>query len=223
MNSDMNKEDREKKWVRLIEMTEHPERYTGQQWREVADDEEMAWLYRMMTESAQAFDAQRPLPDDEEVEEAWRELEQRRSFSITARRRRLRYAAVFTGILLSGVALAALYPRISRSLRHDTGITEQVGVEMAEARAVGDTVNPPVMVAQRKSEVVVFNGERLEQIVDTIAAYYGCKSVFVNEDAKALRLHLKWNQAESAESIVDKLNRFEKVNISISNQTVIVK
>jgi len=43
------------------------------------------------------------------------------------------------------------------------------------------------------------------------------------EEARHVRLYMKWNQSERAEAILERLNRFEKVNLTLSDNKIIVE
>ena len=73
----------------------------------------------------------------------------------------------------------------------------------------------------RKSpETIVFDNETFESIITRIGSYYEYTVIFNSEAVKSLRLYFRWNQALSIEEIVESLNNFEQINLTLSGKTI---
>ena len=70
---------------------------------------------------------------------------------------------------------------------------------------------------------VVFDNVELAQIMEQIAAHYKAEVEIENEDAGAYRLYFEWNSQETLEHVVERLNRFESINIELNNNKMTVK
>ena len=70
---------------------------------------------------------------------------------------------------------------------------------------------------------IVFDNVTLEQIIRETAEFYGMNYSFDREEPRLLRLHVKWNQQQPMDSFVSRLNRFEKFNIIINDNTIIIQ
>ena len=70
---------------------------------------------------------------------------------------------------------------------------------------------------------VVFDNVELAQIMAQIAAHYKAEVEIENEDAGAYRLYFEWNSQETLEHVVERLNRFESINIELNNNKMTVK
>ena len=83
-----------------------------------------------------------------------------------------------------------------------------------------DTVISGKAEPEATPEIVVFEDETLEAIMIRIAAYYDYKVIFNNNAAKSIRLYFRWNQALPIEDIVESLNNFEQITLSVNDETI---
>ena len=140
-------------------------------------------------------------------------------------------AASFVGLLLvSGVAFAAIhivrqYQKPEAPLAADT---------MAEANSSLFTLNSSLPADTIvKTEPVVFDNVTLDSIVKVIAAFHHLDMDLQNErqrvgasagmQASQLRFYFVWNQEESLQEVIEKLNMFEQVHLVIENGKLLVR
>ena len=53
-----------------------------------------------------------------------------------------------------------------------------------------------------------------------IGDFYGYKTEFNSENVRSLRLYFKWNQASTIQEIVESLNNFEQIHLTIEVETI---
>ena len=140
-------------------------------------------------------------------------------------------AASFVGLLLvSGVAFAAIhivrqYQKPEAPLAADT---------MAEANSSLFTLNSSLPADTIvKTEPVVFDNDTLDSIVKVIAAFHHLDMDLQNErqrvgasagmQASQLRFYFVWNQEESLQEVIEKLNMFEQVNLAVEDGKLMVR
>ena len=140
-------------------------------------------------------------------------------------------AASFVGLLLvSGVAFAAIhivrqYQKPEAPLAADT---------MAEANSSLFTLNSSLPADTIvKTEPVVFDNVTLDSIVKVIAAFHHLDMDVQNErqrvgasagmQASQLRFYFVWNQEESLQEVIEKLNMFEQVNLAVEDGKLMVR
>jgi len=140
-------------------------------------------------------------------------------------------AASFVGLLLvSGVAFAAIhivrqYQKPEAPLAADT---------MAEANSSLFTLNSSLPADTIvKTEPVVFDNVTLDSIVKVIAAFHHLDMDLQNErqrvgastgmQASQLRFYFVWNQEESLQEVIEKLNMFEQVNLAVEDGKLMVR
>lgn len=126
-------------------------------------------------------------------------------------------AAMFISILvLSGIAYAAIHI-VSQS--RQTQQTEQTSVIVRHQQTITESQAAPV---DTLALTYVFENVPLDEIIKDIVLYYHKAADIKNEQAHNLRLYYKWDRTATIESVVDDLNHFNHVNISIEDNKLIV-
>lgn len=126
-------------------------------------------------------------------------------------------AAMFISILvLSGIAYAAIHI-VSQS--RQTQQTEQTSVKVRHQQTITESQAAPV---DTFALTYVFENVPLDEIIKDIVLYYHKAADIKNEQAHNLRLYYKWDRTATIESVVDDLNHFNHVNISIEDNKLIV-
>ena len=135
-------------------------------------------------------------------------------------------AATIAVIFLSLTAIAAV---VGMSVKyfsaHNDGICNSISesVKKTEGFLSGsDSVYADEEFVGSATETIVFDNEPLETIISGIALYYGCEVLFRDVDSKSLRLYFRWNQELPVEEIVERLNNFEQIHISIEDKNIII-
>ena len=126
-------------------------------------------------------------------------------------------AAMFISILvLSGIAYAAIHI-VSQS--RQTQQTEQTSVKVRHQQTITESQAAPV---DTLALTYVFENVPLDEIIKDIVLYYHKAADIKSEKAHNLRLYYKWDRTATIESVVDDLNHFNHVNISIEDNKLIV-
>ncbi|MBR6180390.1 MAG: DUF4974 domain-containing protein [Prevotella sp.] len=144
-----------------------------------------------------------------------------------------RVAAVFSGIILAaGFAFAAIHiVRHHQDLKSANPESEMVN-PLPHQTIAPDTIIPmenprtdtATMAVQAVSmEPVAFDNVPLGEMLPEIAAYYQAEVSFRNEAARYLRFHFVWKREDGLEHAIEKLNRFESLNIRLEKSTIIVE
>lgn len=208
-----NSEDNIRK---LMEMLDNPDAYSEQEIRDIiGQDDDTRETYRMMVEIKRSSRrSQNDTPVD--VDGAWKRFEQahyeRRHSNV-----RMRIAAGFIGLLfVSGISFAA----ISAVKHHNERKQAQ---EQSQTETVTTTNAATVESEQSVDQPVVFTNTQLEQMLTDIAAFYGVKVEYKNADVRSLRFYYEWNRKAGIESVIDDLNQFSKVNITLNNNKITVE
>lgn len=207
---------KDEKLTRLLEMQEHPERYTEEEIRQLMADEECRQLYNEMVRATDAIFMERMSGQEVLPEGGSSRPSTFLSFSPFLRK----IAAVAIGVLmLSGIAYAAI-----RMLKK-TEDTPSKTTDVELAVAPPDTIvsQPQPQPADQPDVVRIFQEVPLDDMLREMAAYYQ-KEVVVNGQAShALRLYYKWNRTDSLERVVADLNHFDRVHLALEEDKLIVK
>ena len=199
----------------LFQMMEQPHAYTDQQWQEILADEECRELYTLMAKTQRVFDTQKEI-DDETIYVEWKRL------STSSSRRWLRVAAMFIGVLMiSGITIAAVH-----LVRNAVGVetkapTQETPITDSHQSALPiDTIKSDTIT---KAESVVFDNVTLDSIAKDIAAYHHLEMDLQNEQTKQLRFYFVWKQEDNLQEVIEKLNMFEHVNMTVENDKLMVR
>ena len=208
----MNK--KEEKLERLLKMQEHPENYTEEEIRQLMADEECRQLYEQMVHATDAIFANK-----EEYELNDKEVASIHP-AVKTEYRFKNIAAILIGVLmLSGIAYAAFH-YVYKNRTEETNVPAQMATSsMDQEQTVED-------IRQDSSTTVkptVFKNTPLKDIVQEIANYHQLSVVVNNHEAAALRLYYPWNPQMPAEQVIGELNRFEKVNLTIKDNQLIIE
>jgi hypothetical protein len=210
----MNKTDR------LLQMMEHPQRYTADQWQEILADDECRELYELMSKTQSAVDAARTdvVVTDEMIDAEWQRVISEKTGVKSERYSFLKIASMFVGILmLSGLAYAAFH-----IVSHKETPKEQPTKAVAHAQRT--TINAQV----EKSDTIVvpqpklYDNVPLGEILEELSDFYHVKVVYRNDDASRPRLFYQWRPEYSIGKVVEMLNNFEWLQLELENDTLFV-
>ena len=203
----------------LLEMLDNPEAYTEQEIQDIINrDEDTRETYRMMAEakrSSRQHQANKPI----DVDAAWQKFNQKiqpqqHSFGW------MKIAASFIGVLLvSGIAFAAI--QIVRYTQQHTPKTEEVINTPKSANVTpADTLTTDTIATPQP---IIYDNIPLEKMLPDIAAHYDAKVTFINDDARLLRFYIVWHPQKGLDKVVSDLNKFERLNITLNDNQIIVK
>ena len=196
----------EEKLQRLLEMQEHPERYTEEEIRQLMTDEECRQLYEQMVRATDAIFSEK--------------VTAKETTAIAPQRRWIQVAAAFIGVLmLSGIAYAAIH------------IISNVGVNMKsqpqETQVLSQQPQRPTQSIEEITDSIpqtrIFENVPLDEVASELALYYNKVVDIQNTQAHDLRLYYKWERKDELESIVSDLNHFDHVNLVLEDDKLIVK
>lgn len=195
---------------KVTDMMEHPELYSEEDFREMLLDDDSRLTFKAIAELEAAFDAQ----DDtlQQVDDG-----DKPHHSATPLWRKI--AAAVVGVcLLSGVAYAAVVSGVfSSSPKQDiANVADSVAT-------VGKTQYVEVKNDGKSIDVKkVFENATLEQVLHDIG-YVNRKAVaFRTDSVRLLRLYYQWDSRHGLDKNIEELNRFEKINITIKADSLIV-
>ena len=191
-----------------IRMLLHPEQYTDEQLDQMLDEVDV------------------PVPD---AGEEWNKIQtppltedcsMKMQSPLEGRgmRRWVRVAASFIGVLmLSGVAYATINHFITEDEKPKVAVTER----KPDIKKVEKTYG--MEMAPTKKAPVVFNNVELQQIMQYVAEGYGVKVEFKNKAARTIRFYLQWEADDTLQEIIDKITHFEKVHLTLNEETITIQ
>lgn len=220
------------KWDMLLELLEHPERYSETQKAELLGDEEMNEIYQQMVETRQALDFDKSNEEIKmpSVDEEWKKLKEEKlkstkvAFLWSPMRK---VAAVAAVLVVSGFAFAAIHLVTHSQQSSEKNDTELVASDDNSAQQVPA---PQKTYTEEKTDTasiaklpLVYENAELQNILTPIGKHFHLKVTYQNESVRHIRLFLQLREDMSIDDIITLMNHFEKVNIRREGQTLIVE
>ncbi len=222
----------------LLDMIEHPERYTDQQISDLLADEEIRKHYDVMVRLRGAYDVKKV--KSERVNFRSSESNQARLncrvvtkvseaksekyilpeesdtvhkgnsyFSLfTFHFSSKKIAAIFIAVAFLGGIALAAYHFLSLKPENQS---EEVTAPSLTGRVGGE------------SSLVRFADLRLDSILAVVGSHYGRAVCFRDTQACGLRLHTTWNRTQPLDSFVVTLNEFEVLKLTDEHDTLFVE
>ena len=200
---------------RLLDMIEHPEHYTEEEMQKILADKETREYYDLIIKADDAYTKRHDIDVDKALKEFEKKHHQHFSWS--------KIATIVIGILLvSGVAYAAivLNKNPSEKQAKQKAQIDRVITDKATKSIDTETTDADTTTTQKGQS---FDNVELQTILDNISSYYKLNVVYNSDKSKHLRLHFYWDKSKDAETIVESLNHFENVNITLTDNKIDVK
>ena len=209
----------EEKTMRLLDAQAHPEHYSDEELGEMLDDtKDVSDLKRALADE----DARKEMID---VEDAWSRFESRQH---PARRYApMKIAASVIGILFAcafAYAASVKLGIVSNPFQKEVAVkAKTTAVATAKKDSAQDTLTRTMpKKADETPKVINFDDEELEAILSQMAVFYHVKVSYVHDVVRHIRLHFKWNQANSLDDVITLLNSFQQIDIVRKGDAIIV-
>lgn len=243
--SDINPQKMDsQKWDMLLDLLEHPEKYSETQKDELLGDEEVNELYQQLVETRQSLDFAKSkekmkMPSiDAEWEKLKEEKQQKEEMSQNAETQQTaklfslwspmrKVAAVAAVLVVSGITFAAIHLVTRSHQASDKHNTELVASRKDSIQQVSapqkSNIEEKTDSASLAQLPLVYENAELQNILTPIAGHFHLQVTYQNESARHIRLFLQLEKNMSLDDIIELLNHFEKVNIRHEGQTLIVE
>ena len=232
------------KWDMLLDLLEHPEKYSETQKDELLGDEEVNELYQQLIETRQSLDfgklkEEMKMPSiDAEWEKLKEEMKQKEEMSQNAETQQTtklfplwspmrKVAAVAAVLVVSGITFAAIHLVTRSHQPSDKNNTELVASHKDSIQQVSapqkSNIEEKTDSASLAQLPLVYENAELQNILTPIAGHFHLQVTYQNESARHIRLFLQLEKNMSLDDIIELMNHFEKVNIRHEGQTLIVE
>lgn len=232
------------KWDLLLDLLEHPEKYSETQKDELLGNEEVNELYQQLIETRQSLDFAKSkekmkMPSiDAEWEKLKEEMQQKEEMSQNAETQQTaklfplwspmrKVAAVAAVLVVSGITFAAIHLVTRSHQPSDKNNTELVASHKDSIQQVSapqkSNIEEKTDSASLAQLPLVYENAELQNILTPIAGHFHLQVTYQNESARHIRLFLQLEKNMSLDDIIELMNHFEKVNIRHEGQTLIVE
>lgn len=210
----------------LLDLQENPERFTDQELQQLLKDNELRLLIEHLAFVKRAFITQEAAPS---VDAEWDNfankyadelsiLDQKHmKIAFTTLLRRIA-AVVFGIVLLSGIAFATVHYINNYINKNQRNSIENNLIDTPQKQSFQAEKDAEIPVTKR-----IFDNVPLEEILEEIAVAYNAEVEFQDDAKRSLRLHFVWKSEDNLNRVVEKLNTFNAINITIKNNKIIVK
>lgn len=243
--SDINPQKMDsQKWDMLLDLLEHPEKYSETQKDELLGDEEVNELYQQLVETRQSLDFAKSkegmkMPSiDAEWEKLKEEKQQKEKMNQNSEIQQTaklfplwspmrKVAAVAAVLVVSGITFAAIHLVTRSHQPSDKNNTELVASRKDSIQQVSapqkSNIEEKTDSASLAQLPLVYENAELQNILTPIAGHFHLQVTYQNESARHIRLFLQLEKNMSLDDIIELMNHFEKVNIRHEGQTLIVE
>ena len=232
------------KWDLLLDLLEHPEKYSETQKDELLGDEEVNELYQQLVETRQSLDFAKSKEEmktpsiDAEWEKLKEEKQQKEVMKQNAETQQTakllplwspmrKVAAVAAVLVVSGITFAAIHLVTRSHQPSDKNNTELVASQKDSIQQVSapqkSNIEEKTDSASLAQLPLVYENAELQNILTPIAGHFHLQVTYQNESARHIRLFLQLEKNMSLDDIIELMNHFEKVNIRHEGQTLIVE
>ena len=232
------------KWDMLLNLLEHPEKYSETQKDELLGDKEVNELYQQLIETRQSLDfamskEKMKMPSiDAEWEKLKEEKQQKEEMSQNAETQQTaklfslwspmrKVAAVAAVLVVSGITFAAIHLVTRSHQPSDNSNTELVASQKDSIQQVSapqkSNIEEKTDSASLAQLPLVYENAELQNILTPIVGHFHLQVTYQNESARHIRLFLQLEKNMSLDDIIELMNHFEKVNIRHEGQTLIVE
>ena len=202
---------------RLLDAQDHPETFTEEELEAILKEGDLRESAELMARLKQAYIGKET--EDIDVDAEWQR------FALRKPKRRswgwMQIAAAFIGLLmLSGIAYAAIHiVSSSRSQQAEVQAGRNQGDRSLDSDGKAVDQGPVPLIPEPKT----FENVPLKDITAELASFYHIATEVRNDETAALRLYYPWNPQMPLRQVVEELNRFEKVHLTLTSDTLIIE
>lgn len=213
---------------RLLDALEHPEKYSDAEVEQLFTDPEAREIYDTLHKTA---DVSAHVPEIN-LDEEWRCFEAKQPkrrpiilcwLSFIASRNAAAVVIAFVGTL----AVVAATIGVTHYFNADKEMSQTKQAEPQEQTAIANSNIAPTDTIPAETtplpETIVFKGENLERILANMAGYYDATVKFNHDAAKSLQLYFEWDRSQPLNEVVEQLNTFEQIDITLTDKVLTVK
>ncbi len=210
------------KYDLVLDLVEHPDKYTPAEIEELLSDPETKELYTLLCKTATSLKINKKT-SSLDVDEEWQK--------VCARHRISRFGLNIFGnraasiVIISITSLAAVAFGVAVAVKQSDG-NAPVAVKKIESVndrtkvKETDTINSPDI--SLPAEPVLYKDETLGEILEVVAKCYGTSVEFRSPETSGLHLYFRFNPELPLTEVVDQLNTFEQINIRLEGNNLIV-
>ena len=209
------------KYELVLDIVEHPEKYTSKQLAEIMSDSEIREIYSLLCKTDSAIEANKEVDVDAE----WENFSEKHA--VRPRRAKFWFGSRAASIaVIVGSSIVAVAAGIVVSVAVIDHKQEPIAEKVADVASV-IAVSTDTITAKSDTVIVnltpiMFEDEPLEKIMQEVADTYGVEVKFDNKVVSSLHLYYKFDPSLPLNAVVEQLNTFEQINIKKNGNTLTI-
>ncbi|MDO5394879.1 MAG: DUF4974 domain-containing protein [Bacteroidales bacterium] len=214
---------------RILDALEHPEQLSDKELDNLLDEPATRNLYNLISKTADAlFEAKEP-----DIDAEWQKFAKRiptpvdtphKPWRISIFGRNAAAAIIFVA---ASLAMAGAAIGIKYALDNSNGQIENSNdVHAPTVSEANEPIKNAIATTGNKNEspeVIIFKDKPLVQILSSIAKYYGVTVKFNNPSKETLHLYFQWDQSLPLADVVEQLNNFEQIAITLTSSGLTIE
>lgn len=212
----MNKDEKRRM---LLDMQEHPERYTDEQMKALLADEDVERFFNDMAMVRMAMTKSQKKQVN--VDEAWQHFSRKHRH----RNRMKVAAAIIGGIFFSGIAVAVVSYGgfIGHSSDEKTAPTEVNTVTVQNVTQSKSEINAQEEVDSLDTTPITFDNVELKNILAKMGSFYHVRVEYKNAEVGSIRLYYNWDRKKTLEENIKLMNAFERFHLNYAGGIIEVE
>lgn len=209
------------KYNLVLDIIEHPEKYTSEQLAEIMSEPEAREIYDLLCKTESSIKGS----EEPDVNAEWKKFSNsqfvrpRRIFSWFGSRAASIAAIVGTSIAAVAAGIAVTVTVINYK---SEPIAENMAVEPSVVAITADTLTTKCDTVKVCLTPVIFENEPLEIIMKEVAKTYGIEVKFSDVNVASLHLYYKLDPSLTLNEVIEQLNTFEQINIRRNGNTITI-
>ncbi len=203
---------------KLLEAIEHPENFSTEELTQILSDPETHKLYNLLC-ATRGQDFSRPYLSKEDVEHEWEKLKRnnkKRSF-LTWFVRKKAAAVIILSLISCSIVAVGVSIQLTQSEKKDA---DSGHFNSTQITSTVHSKNIELNNNQLNDTIIIFENEKLDVILNKISPYYNINVDLNSPYSKEVRLFLKWDSTMSIDELIDHLNTFDRITLSLNDSTL---
>ena len=218
-----NMDNKDYRYDMVLDIMEHPEKYTSTHLKEILSDPETREIYNLLCKTDSAIESDKDVDVDAEWERFAKAHNVRKRWPFIRRGSRAASIAIIVC-----TSLAAIAAGIAITVAVYKGNDSKPAVETTSNSNTVSTVIPEEGLAEPQDSIkavtdpLMFEDSSLEDIMKAISATYGVDVTFNNKEAAGLHLYYRLDPSLTLDEVISQLNTFKQINIRLNGTTLTI-
>lgn len=222
MKHNLNETQSGDKYSTVLDLIEHPERYTPEMSAKLLADPDTREIYNILCKTCGTLHASGPSAHTD-IDEEWKKFAKLHLGKHNRFTWKRNSAAAIAILTISSLTAIAIGIAMSTNLPvHSGDTTEDNNTPITQNRVTASHKETESDSITQLKSPVIFEDESLATILRTVAAQHSVSVTYLSSSTPELHLYYKYDPPLKLDDIVEQLNTFGQINIRIEGENLIV-